>query len=92
MSLFILAKPSIETCTCFELENPQEAVKIVKEWAEKHPHKTRKEKLLELFPDAPIGDYRTPSVCCKALGMTKECFFDDEGDDCIGCWNEPYYE
>lgn len=86
------ANPKEEMCTEFEIEYPQEAIKIVQDWLERNPNKTRKERLLEFFPDAPIGDYGTPSICCKALGITKECFFNDGSVDCIGCWNEPYYE
>ena len=39
-------------CFSKELENPEEAVKIVKEWDEKRPRRTRQDVFLKMFPTA----------------------------------------
>lgn len=37
-------------CFSKELENPEEAVKIVNEWNESHPRRTRQDEFLKVFP------------------------------------------
>lgn len=45
-----------ENCDEFELDYPEEAVKIVAKWAEEHPVKTRHTEFLKMFPNAEIKD------------------------------------
>ena len=39
-------------CSAKEMENPEEAVKIVNEWNESHPRRTRQDVFLKMFPGA----------------------------------------
>lgn len=74
------------SCTTFELEYPIEATEIVRKWTEEHPRKTRKDVLLEKFPNAKIfttTNGRPKLVCAEALGICK-CTI---STTCEECWN-----
>ena len=43
-------------CDYFFDKNPEEAISIVEQWAEKHPPKTRQSEFLKIFPNASISD------------------------------------
>lgn len=43
-------------CNAFEIDNPEECVKIVEKWAAEHPKKTRQSEFLKMFPNASIVD------------------------------------
>lgn len=73
-------------CTNFEFEYPVEATEIVRKWADEHPRKTRKDVLLEKFPNAKIfttTNGRPKLVCAEALGICK-CTI---STTCEECWN-----
>lgn len=73
-------------CEEFEIEYPLEATEIVRKWAEEHPRKTRKDVLLEKFPNAKIfttTNGRPKLVCAEALGICK-CTI---STTCEECWN-----
>lgn len=71
-------------CRTLEMEYPGLATRIVREWALAHPAKTRKDILLEAFPNARIDRDGHPLVCAETLGLCiclhEEC--------CKDCWNE----
>lgn len=73
------------SCSSFEIEHPLEATEIVRKWAEEHPIKTRKDVLLEKFPNAKLkdkcGGYL---ICAKYLGLCSDC----ENNNCFECWNK----
>ncbi len=80
-------------CTILEMKHPEEAEAIVRKWAEEHPapqRKTRKDVLLEKFPNAKrycASD--TPSICAYSLGLVDEeehekCY----NTTCAECWNK----
>lgn len=69
-------------CEVFELEFPLVATGIVRKWANEHPRKTRKDVLLEKFPDAQLRRDGTPRSCAENLGMC-QC----AGTICAECWN-----
>lgn len=73
-------------CTCYNLESeyPVKATEIVRKWAEEHPRKTRKDILLEKFPNAEICKDGSPRSCCVELGMIpkEQC-----NADCMECWD-----
>lgn len=71
-------------CMGFETKYPEEAAEIVRKWAEEHPVKTRKDVLLEKFPNAILDDNGCPAVCAKGLGLTQGRCFDDW---CKDCWD-----
>lgn len=81
-------------CADFEIENPLEATKIVRQWAEEHPKRTRKDVLLEKFPKAWLGYNGTPDCCAKVLGLCSEEECADRADRsesideyCLHCWD-----
>lgn len=72
-------------CYNFEIEYPIEATEIVRKWAEEHPRKTRKDVLLEKFPNAKLdSSTQRPLACAFALGLCPKC---TPFDDCEECWN-----
>lgn len=79
------------TCGAFEMQHSLEATEIVRKWAEKHPIKTRKDVLLEKFPNAKFNDDGIPCVCAHLLGLkgTDECY---SPEACMECWNTEVVE
>lgn len=82
--LFIERKGKIPHCA--DMEYPIEATEIVRKWAEEHPRKTRKDVLLEKFPNAVMhfeNDY--PRTCAECLGL---CTHDEcqSAESCFECW------
>ena len=68
----------------------QAVVAYVEDWSRNHPIKTRKQDLLEKYPNAVTFESGTPKVCASALGYCKHCMIGYGGDrDCDACWNEP---
>lgn len=80
-------------CNCRSnvYEKTEKTIKIVQEWSDTHPIKTRKSVLLEAFPNAPMRiDGKTPIVCAGEIYGTFGCFYDADGNlDCAKCWNTP---
>lgn len=73
-------------CGVFEIEHPIEATEIVRKWAEEHPRRTRRDVLLEKFPNAVMhfeNDY--PRTCAECLGL---CTHDEcqSAESCFECW------
>lgn len=56
-------KPVISECYLWMFENPERAVKIVEEWAEEHPRKTRQSVFLEQYPEARVDKYGILRIC-----------------------------
>lgn len=77
-------------CGVFEIQHPIEATAVVRKWAEEHPKRTRKDVLLEKFPNAMLMKDGTPYSCCEALGIAvkTEC----EEKRCSDCWNKEVEE
>jgi|GEM_PF-1143493 len=72
-------------CDDFEVQYPFEATEIVRKWAEEHPRKTRKDILLEVFPNAQLdSSTQRPLVCASDLGFCTDC---PSVDNCEICWN-----
>lgn len=69
-------------CYNFEIEHPIEATEIVRKWAKEHPIKTRKDVLIEKFPNAQFKKDGTPKSCAENLGMC-QC----NNNSCSECWN-----
>lgn len=70
------------SCAILEFKYPLEATEIVRKWAEEHPRKTRKDVLLEKFPNAKLTKDGVPAVCADSIGIcTCEC------KTCADCWN-----
>ena len=51
--------PLTVDCLSKEMDEPEEVVRIAKEWNEKHPRRTRQDAFLEMYPTAkryPTGN------------------------------------
>lgn len=81
------------SCAAFETKYPEEAEAAVRKWAEEHPapqRKTRKDVLLEKFPNAKCNKDGVPATCAYYLGMVSEEYFakcDCRIKSCAKCWN-----
>lgn len=70
-------------CRQLETNSPLRATEIVRKWAEEHPRKTRKDVLLEKFPNATLMDNnRGYMICAEYLGLCSNC-----ESNCAKCWN-----
>lgn len=77
-------------CGVFEIQHPIEATAVVRKWAEEHPKRTRKDVLLEKFPNAQLdSETQRPLACAFALGLCPKC---TPFDDCEECWNTEVME
>ena len=76
-------------CAEFEMMYPDKATEKVRKWSEEHPIKTRKDLLLEKFPDTPLDNRGIPNICPYNLGMMpKGCpFLETLEVNCVDCWN-----
>lgn len=71
-------------CGQFEIEYPLKATEIVRKWAEEHLRKTRKDVLLEKFPNATLMDNNGGyMICAEYLGLCSNC----GSNNCAKCWN-----
>ena len=84
-------------CEQFELQHPEEAVAAVEKWAEEHPVKTRKDKFLEMYPNAfvnTVPDGTFVDICPLDVNISYgKCNLQSEDiNDCLLCkisyWNE----
>ncbi len=82
--LFVENNSLLVNCAVLEMSYPEEATRIVRKWAKEHPVKTRKDVLLEKFPNAILNDNGCPAACAKDLGLTQGCCLDDW---CKDCWD-----
>lgn len=48
------AKPVVDECFRWILDNPERAVQIVEQWSAAHPRKTRQSEFLRQWPNAKI--------------------------------------
>lgn len=79
------------TCSDYMCAYPEASVKIVQEWSDKHPPKTRLEDLLEKYPKLPLRDDGLLDFLPTWLGYCEDCrncrCFENISSDV--CWNEP---
>ncbi len=54
-------------CGEFRCNYPDEAEKIIDNWCEEHPLKTRKDEFLKMFPDTKLFKAGVPVICPKNL-------------------------
>lgn len=71
-------------CGIFAKKFPDEASEIVHEWAEENPVRTRKDVLLEKYPNVRMTDDGEPCICTYDMGIRdeNECL----GLTCLECW------
>lgn len=73
-----------EVCTFCIMDNTQvdKANEIILKWCEKHPVKTRKDKFLEIYPNANVRD-GVVRVCPKDIESSRHCQFPK--CECLDC-------
>ncbi len=79
---------------CYDLvrRSPDKASEIILKWCEEHPIKTRREKFLEMFPNA--------SIDINGILRVSPCWLEEEikcnGEECSECrrkyWSEDIEE
>nr|WP_295182638.1 hypothetical protein [Ruminococcus sp.] len=89
-----------QSCTAFEMLNPEKAIEIVQRWSNANPQRTYLTDLLEKYPNIPLDNNGKPSyVCPHDLGLmsaencklglmsVEDCKKDS--NKCVECWNQP---
>lgn len=86
------------SCVNWVLSHPDEAVKVVEQWAKEHPKKTRQSEFLKIFPEARLFDGVLVIDPCKinnSIFDSKECRIYSDEFGVLGCekcreqfWNE----
>lgn len=78
-----------DCCTNLEQEYPEKAIELVKEWAEKHPKFTNKDKLNQIIKEA-FGEDKEAVKCTVATNACME--FCDTMDccECVEFWQSEY--
>ena len=74
-------------CNVCYAEGPVESVRIVEEWAKKHPEEAEqklknKDVLLAAFPNARMDDNGIPYACPNRLDAHYNC---DKFENCLRC-------
>lgn len=79
-------------CSIYVRQYPEEAIKIVQEWSDLHPVKTRLSVLKEHFPNYrrdDNGEPGEPEICAEDL-FGINCPYPVPGKGvCMKCWNTP---
>lgn len=78
-------------CNTLELKHPEKALAIVENWSKEHPVKTCLDDFLEKYPNAPLEDDGTPTLCPHNLyknAIDMSCL----EDECSKCWKQPLNE
>ena len=78
-------------CYVYMARFPEEAEKIVMDWAERHPVETMKDRFFNMFPNAPKDENGYPECCPHQLGWAK-CGRCKDFETCLQYWNRPYEE
>lgn len=78
-------------CKIFLMCEPAEAIKIVQEWSDAHPIKTRLRVFKEHYPDFVRDSYEIPVVCAGNL-YNFHCPKEEKIFTCMECWNTPIEE
>lgn len=80
-----------EICDNFIRKFPDKANEIILKWCEEHPIKTRQEKFLEMFPNAPVD--------INGILRVSPCWLEEikcNGEECSECrrkyWSEEIEE
>ena len=78
-------------CREYTEKHPEEAEKIIMDWAERHPVETMKDRFFKMFPNAPKDENGYPECCPHQLGWAK-CGRCKDFETCLQYWNRPYEE
>lgn len=81
------------TCATWRIHHPDEAIAIVKKWAQEHPKKKCKTYSMDFFEKFPKAWRRNgvPAICRNEVYKGKSCPLGMQArfdPDCAACWNE----
>lgn len=79
-------------CKTWVTEHPEDAIGVVKKWAEEHPAKTRMSDFFEKFPRAMKRKSGVPLVCANHMGYCSDRDCGEKETCCTECWNRPLEE
>lgn len=77
-------------CRLLAITEPEKMIKIVQEWSDQHPVRTRLSVLKEHFPNYRRTESGAPYACVRSLYDIK-CPYTPapNTNDCMKCWNTP---
>nr|DAE98771.1 MAG TPA: hypothetical protein [Caudoviricetes sp.] len=61
------------SCVNWVLSHPDEAVKVVEQWAKEHPRKTRQSEFLKMFPRVSMTADGIIAFCPDSMDSEFEC-------------------
>ena len=80
-------------CEVLQRDYPEEAVRMVEEWAKENPVKTYLSVLLEKFPNTKLNNKGTPTcICPNMIFKVENGCRNGQFMACIDCWNREYKE
>lgn len=86
------AKPVVDECFRWILDNPERAVQIVEEWYAAHPRKTRQSVFLKQWPNARIDENGVVAIMpCRMNAKefrTEDGVCNRHGKHCDDCCRE----
>ena len=77
---------------CLELTDPEKAVQIVEQWAEKHPAKTRQSEFLKIFPEATLKDGKFIDICPRSVNRKIKSDNECTNLYCVECMKDFWLE
>lgn len=77
-------------CSIFEEEYPEEAIKIVQKWSDKHPKITNKEKFIEVMENTFGLELKISSNDCPPLATYEDKLCHTKCEECRKWWDKPY--
>ena len=72
----------LEFCKKYLSDYPEEAIKIVEQWAAEHPARTRQSEFLKMFPHASLDSEGSVDICPK---VTDSAISSCDGGASGGC-------
>lgn len=87
----IYIESSTVQCNGWMADNYDEAVSLIRKWAEEHPKKTYEQDFLEKFPNARKYEDGELEACVRTMYGVK-CPHISSQMSCKDCWNRPMEE
>lgn len=82
----------VQNLDCMSLDQPEEdiehIVKVVENWSQENPRKTRQDLILEQWPNAETCKDKVLSACPKVFDSNFVCHFDFQHKTCNDCRRE----
>lgn len=88
----IYIKSETASCSIWMNDHYDEAVSIIRKWAEEHTQKTYAQDFLEKFPKAPKDDNGRLSACVESVYGVNCPKYSKLLMTCKDCWDRPMEE